>query len=234
MNVYFISGIGADGRIFRNIRLPDGFTAIYLDWIPPAGDEEPLEDYAHRLSASMDPSKPFILVGLSLGGMLATEIAKRYTPAGLILISSIPSARHLPGYYKMAGNLKLHRLVPISLLKSASMLKRLFTAETAEEKKYLRLAIRGTDARFIRWSLNAIINWKSEHSPENYIHIHGSRDALLPVKYTQPTDVIRGGGHLMVLPKAREINAILDKYLVQLNDRTSRNLSREIDNKLIE
>lgn len=208
MNVYFISGIGADCRIFKNIELPPSFHAVYLDWIKPLPDES-LKSYALRLAASIRHEQPFVLVGLSFGGMLATEIAKIYPPAHLILISSIPSSLCLPVYLRFAARLRLQKLVPISLLKSASLLKRLFTAETREEKKFLRRAIRESDPQFIRWSLNAIVTWTSEELPASCTLIHGSRDELLPLKYTKPTHVIKGGGHLMVLTKAKEISQII-------------------------
>ena len=39
MKIYFISGLAADRRIFKNLRLPDGFEPVYLDWISPLKDE---------------------------------------------------------------------------------------------------------------------------------------------------------------------------------------------------
>lgn len=216
MNFYFITGIGADKKIFNNICLPEGCKAIHLDWIKPLSNET-LESYAVRLAERIDINNPYILVGLSLGGMLATEIAKRYPPQELILISSIPSAKCLPRYFKVAGKLKLQHFVPISLLKYASYFKRFFTSETPEEKIYLRKVIRDTDSSFIRWALNAIINWKSAEAPASYVHIHGTRDIVLPIRYSTPTHVIKGGGHLMVLTRANEINNILREiYLSKL------------------
>jgi pimeloyl-ACP methyl ester carboxylesterase len=208
MNAYFISGIGVDGRIFRNIKLPEGYNAVYLDWITPAKDES-LKSYAHRLAEKFDRQQPFILVGLSFGGMLANEIDRLYGAEKVILISSVPSSKQIPPYYKLAGKLHLHQLVPISLLKSASLLKRLFTAETSEEKQFLRQAIREADPAFIRWSLGAILNWDNEIKPRNYIHIHGARDFLLPIACSGCTHRINKGGHLMVLTHGKEISKII-------------------------
>lgn len=182
---------------------------IHIEWIKHFKNET-LEHYALRLTEQIDTSRPYILVGLSFGGMLAAEIAKLYRPEQLILISSIPSSKQLPGYFKIAGRLKLQYLVPIALLKSASLLKRFFTAETTEEKKYLRSAIRESDSSFIRWALNAILYWKSTGVPSSYIHIHGTRDEILPIRNLSPTHIIKGGGHLMVLTRAKEINKIIN------------------------
>src|SRR6266487_4519719 len=98
MKVYFISGLAADKRVFKHIQLPPGFEAVHLDWISPQKDES-LANYALRLADNINRNEPFALVGLSFGGMLATEIAKRYHPAATILISSVPVSTQLPGYY---------------------------------------------------------------------------------------------------------------------------------------
>jgi pimeloyl-ACP methyl ester carboxylesterase len=123
------------------------------------------------------------------------------------------SAEKLPSYYKVAGRLKMHRLIPVSLLKSASLMKRLFTAETPEQKAYLKKTIREIDNSFIKWALNAVVTWNGKISDVPYVHIHGSKDFILPVRFCNPTHVIKGAGHLMILTKTNEINKILEEYI---------------------
>ena len=212
MNIYFIPGLGADKNIFRNIRVPEGCNAIYLEWIKPLKNES-LRDYSYRLAEPIDTTKPFVIVGLSFGGMLAAEIINKYPLGRTIILSSIACSDDLPFYYKAAGSIHLHRLLPISLLKSAALMKRLFTAETAEQKAYLRRVIREVDESFIRWGLNAIIKWRGRITNPSYVHIHGSRDAILPVRFCKPTHVIKGGGHLMILTREKEINEIIKNYI---------------------
>lgn len=212
MKVYFISGLGADSRVFHHIQLPPGFEAVYLDWIKPKQNES-LHGYATRLAERIDASDKFILVGLSMGGMMAVEIAKRYHPVMTILLSSVPCSPNLPFYFRVAGKLRLHKLVPVSLLKSASFIKRFFTVEKKEDKKLLRQLIYDTDPAFIRWALNAILHWDCKDFNGHYIHIHGSTDMILPIRFAKPTHVIAKAGHMMVLTKAGEINGILQETL---------------------
>lgn len=216
MNVYFISGVAADERVFQNIHLPAGYKAHHLAWIKPEMDES-LKSYAVRLANGIDTTKPFLLVGLSFGGMLANEMAKLYHPVLVVLISSVPSSRQLPPYFTLLGKLRFHKFIPISFFKSMSLLKRLVTTETKAEKQILRQMIRSADNNFIRWSLDAIVKWKNEEKPENYIHIHGSRDLLLPVRYTGYTHLVRGGGHLMVVTHGKEISAIILEESKRIN-----------------
>lgn len=213
--IYFISGLAADRTVFQYLALPVGFTPIYLDWIKPDADET-LSDYALRLSEKIDRSKPFVVVGLSFGGMLAVEIAKQFKPFATILISSIPTSAQLPGYFKIAGRLRLHKFVPISLIQNAALLKRLFTTETPDDKKWLKAMIRKSDPQFIRWALHAILSWKNAEVPQPLIHIHGTRDEVLPLRFTKPTHIIKKGGHLMVLNHSTELNEILNATLQDL------------------
>lgn len=212
MKIYFISGMAADSRVFRNIKLPTGFEPVYLEWVPYQSHET-LEQYALRMSEGIDRSQPFGLLGLSMGGMMVCEIAKVCKPLFTILISSIPLSGQLPFYYRFLGALRLHYIVPVSFFQKVSILKRLFTAETKEEKHILRAMIRSADPGFIKWSMKAILDWRNTEAPDNLIHIHGSRDELLPCRFTQPTYRINKAGHLMVLTRAREINELLEREL---------------------
>jgi pimeloyl-ACP methyl ester carboxylesterase len=212
MKVYFIPGLGADKRVFKNIELPGGYEMVNIDWLEPA-KEESLPHYAQRLANSINPAEPFVMVGLSFGGMLTAEISRLFKPAKTILISSLPSPKNLPPYFKILAPLKLQNIIPISLFKNASLVKRLFTTETREDKDLLRKIISETDPHFIRWALGAILTWDGPETHGKFYHIHGSADKLLPVRFVHPTHIIKGGGHLMVMNRAAEVNRILEMIL---------------------
>lgn len=214
MKVYFISGLAADKRVFKYIQLPTGCEAVFLDWISPQKDDT-LPSYALRLAGRINKDEPFALVGLSFGGMLATEIAKQYKPAVTILISSIPVSKDLPGYFRMAGKMGLHKIVPVSLLKSSAATKRLFTREKNVDKRLLLEIINESDSGLIRWSVDAILNWQNEIIPQPLWHIHGTRDEVLPVKFTNPTHTIPKQGHVMVMTCPDIVNDFLAKALTE-------------------
>lgn len=212
MKAYFISGMAADERVFKYVRLPDGCEIVHLTWVKPQKDES-LTSYAERMTKRIDQSQPFALVGLSFGGMLVTEIAKQTNPLKTILISSIPLSAHLPRYFRVAATLRLHKIVPIRLVKIAARLKRFITNETSEDKKLLWEIINSSDPAFIRWSMNAVLSWKNEVLPPSVVQIHGTRDEVLPVRYTKPTHIIPRGGHLLVMSRSQEVNALLQQCL---------------------
>jgi pimeloyl-ACP methyl ester carboxylesterase len=219
MIVYCIPGLAADSRVFKNINLPAHCKKVCLEWITPERGES-LQHYSQRLGSSINTSEPFALIGLSMGGMIAVELAEHLSPAVTILISSVPVTNQLPPYYHWAGKCRLHKAVPIKLLQQASLLRRMFTTETSEAKSMLKDMIRKSDPRFIRWALHAILSWKKDVSPAGkLVQVHGSRDFILPVRYTKPTHIIKGAGHLMVMTRAKAINEILEQEFSLLDEK---------------
>ncbi len=212
MKVYFISGLAADSRVFKYIQLPANCEAVHLHWIDPLKNES-LQSYSMRLAEKIDVNEPFSIIGLSMGGMIASEISHKLNPIITILISSIPSSKYLPFYFKMAGKLKLHKAVPVSFVKSAAIAKRFFSAETDDDKMTIKQIIEDSDTNFIHWAMDAILKWKNEISPASYIHIHGTRDEVLPMRFVKPTHIIPKAGHLMVMTNAKQLNEILSEVL---------------------
>ncbi|HBW82083.1 MAG TPA: alpha/beta hydrolase, partial [Sphingobacterium sp.] len=112
--IYVISGLGVDQRVFSKIDF-GSLDLTYLDWITPVPNE-PLSIYAKRISTKITAKNP-ILVGLSFGGMLAIEIAKIIETKQIILLASAKGRHELPKLYRLAGRLKINKLVPSPLLK---------------------------------------------------------------------------------------------------------------------
>src|SRR6478735_4582236 len=153
MNVYFISGLGADRRAFQRITLPPQYHIHHIDWIKPH-DGETLNQYAQRLTQFIDTSQPFALVGLSMGGMMATAMTAFVKPTKTILLSSIGCARELPWYFRLAGSLRLYKLLPKSLLnRPTEMANWLFGAKSNTERKALSQIIADADPEFVRWAI---------------------------------------------------------------------------------
>ena len=80
MNVYFISGLGADKRVFSKLQLDDQFSVNYIEWIAPL-KKETLQHYASRLVTQIDTTKPFQLVGLSFGGIRLGALRNNSSPS---------------------------------------------------------------------------------------------------------------------------------------------------------
>ncbi len=210
--IYLISGLGADASVFQKLDFGD-FKPKFIEWIEPRQDET-IQDYAFRFSGQIEADKP-ILVGVSFGGMLAVEIAKIIDCQKVILISSATTRNEIPFIYRFFGQLGLHRLIPVGFLKHANMLTYwLFGMQTKAEKELLKGILRDTDPVFLKWAMNAIVQWKNEVAIPGLVHLHGDADRILPIGNIRHTDfIVSGGGHLMVYSKAKRINRILKKIL---------------------
>jgi pimeloyl-ACP methyl ester carboxylesterase len=213
VRAYFISGLGADKRAFYKIKLPRGYQPVYLDWIAPLANES-LPDYAKRFSQAINREEEFILIGLSFGGMLASELAKIVSPKKLIIISSVSSYKELPWYFKLAGKLGLHRIISPTIYKQATIMNRFMGTGNKEMKAIVYSYVHNIDPAFIRWSLNVIVNWSHIERLSDVIHIHGSNDHLLPFRYVKADYKVKGGGHLMIMNRADEVNSILREVLL--------------------
>jgi pimeloyl-ACP methyl ester carboxylesterase len=209
MNVYFISGLGADERVFQRLELPQHWNIIHVKWIEPKR-REPLHNYVARLAEGIDQSKPFCLVGLSFGGMVAGMMSNILRPECVVILSSIHSKAGLPLTYRMLGLTGLHRLVPAGWLnKVYPFTYWYFGTKTKESKALLKVIIHDTPARFLQWAINEIMHWKEMERPPGLYHIHGSQDRIFPIERVDADLSIEGGGHFMVLDRAKEVSAAI-------------------------
>ncbi|MFL5728064.1 MAG: alpha/beta fold hydrolase [Cytophagaceae bacterium] len=210
-HIYFVSGLGADERVFDFLTLDESVQKHFIQWLKPETGEN-IESYAQRLCQQVDQRKDFILIGVSFGGMIAVEMARHISPSCIIIISSARHTNEISSLYKLAGILKLHRIIPGFLLKSSNFISHyFFGTETTEEKKLLQSILKDTDLYFLRWALGQIVCWKTKTSTPGLIKIHGTRDRIL--KYRQADYTIQNGGHLMIVNKAHEISGIINSLI---------------------
>lgn len=210
MKVYFLSGLGADRTFFQSLDL-SFCEPVFIDWIHPLKNE-PLSSYAARIK-EMFIEDDATIVGLSFGGMLATEIAKNNPALKAILVSSAKTKHEIPAFYKTAKYFPLHNLAPAELQRWFMLgMKGRLGIKTAEETKLFTDLIKRNNKDFNAWAINALIRWQNELVPENVFHIHGTRDKILPYKLVKADDTIIGGEHLMIMSRASEISPLIKKY----------------------
>lgn len=211
--IYILSGLGADERVFQNLDF-SGFQPNFVKWIPPRKNES-IENYSIRLSKQITSPKP-ILIGLSFGGMMAVEMAKLIETKKVILIASAKNKSEIPFYYRVAGFLRLHQFLPAKLLKSSNFaVNYFFGAKSAFDKQLLKQILHDTDSDFLKWSINAIVNWNNRTPISNLIHIHGTKDKILPIGFVDCNVKVKGGGHLMTLNQSEKLNSVLRELLIK-------------------
>ena len=209
--LYIFSGLGADERVFQLLDFSE-FNAIYIKWIAPH-NLETIEEYSSRIINQITTKKP-ILIGLSFGGLIAIEVAKQIETEKVIILASAKTRQEIPFYYRIAGKLNLHKFIPTRLFKSSTMLTNwFFGTRSNKEKQILKQILIDTDPVFLKWAIDKIVNWNNKKTLKNIVHIHGTNDKILPLRFVNCHVKVKGGGHFMTLNKADELNGLLKKYI---------------------
>jgi pimeloyl-ACP methyl ester carboxylesterase len=209
--LYLFSGLGADERVFQRLDF-SGFTVVFIQWLVPR-DQETMEQYAARLLDQIPTTKP-TLIGLSFGGMIAVEVARLIDTERVILISSAKTKSEIPIYYRLAGKLNLHKLLPTALLKRSNFITDwFFGVNSAFEKQLLKQILADTDPAFLKWAIDKVVKWKNQAPTPNLFHIHGTSDRILPAGFVASDAIVKDGGHFMIGNKAQDLNQILRQQI---------------------
>ena len=211
--VYFISGLGADKRAFSLLDL-SFCEPVFIDWIQPEKSES-LESYAVRLREQIPDQHPTI-IGISFGGMLASEMAKKDEKINAIIIASNKSASEFPFYLRLGKYLPLYKWLPASLIKNSYRLKWLFGTASAEHTRLITSILEDVNPDFFKWAIGAILRWSNQNIPANVKHIHGTADKLLPLRFVKADFLVEGGTHLMSVKRPDELSALLKKLVARL------------------
>ena len=207
--VYFLPGLGADKRGFNFLDL-SFCEPQFLQWLTPMPNET-LPSYAERLFTLINDEEATI-VGLSFGGMLATEMAKQHPKTKVIIISSAKTYREIPGYLRFWRRIPVYKVIVNERTKSSSHFAlKILGAKGIEQKKLQHEILLSSNPAFTRWAMDAIVKWNNIVVPENVIHIHGTADRLLPYRYVKADFTIEGGEHVMIMDKAPEVSALLKR-----------------------
>lgn len=222
-DVYFISGMCYNCSVFDDITLPKRFNKLYIEWAIPFLDES-LDAYAHRMAKVINPKRRFILVGYSFGGVLVQEIAKFMNPEKVILISSMKAEKEIPSIFQIAKKVNFADNLPMRLYKTSNFMINLFNryvyhVPTSALGEYMTVV----DPIYIRWALRQITHWIPTKKIENMYHIHGTRDQVFPYEQITDAKTVKGGDHLMVVKRAKDVSEILNVIL---------NIKKRSNNKL--
>ena len=218
--LYYIPGMGTDERVFQRLAplLPDAFEPHYLLHQPPKHAKEPLVDYAARLAETLEPEPtPPTFLGLSLGGPIALELARRTPNARVILLSTFKGQQERPLFFSVAQHLPLHQLIPYDYTRRmVPRLARWSGLATAEESQLLRDMFDASNALHFAWGREAIVHWSNTWLPEHWLHINGTLDHIFQRANPKATHLIQGGTHNMVLNRAEELALLITDFLQQV------------------
>jgi pimeloyl-ACP methyl ester carboxylesterase len=211
-----VPGLGVDKRVFhpQAAAFPDLLIPQWLDPEP----RESLPHYAERLAESVRAVArgPVVVGGLSLGGMLALEMARHLDSQAVVLIASCRSPRAICGPLQVAEH--LGRFVPSRVVGWSLGLAPLFCGRgggiSPADRKLLGEIVSQVPVPLLRWGARAIMEWPgAAESSVPVHHVHGDHDWVLPLRCVQPSVIVRGGSHVLNLSNPDEVNDVLRKAL---------------------
>jgi pimeloyl-ACP methyl ester carboxylesterase len=213
IKVFLIPGLGADYRIYKNIDL-QGNDGVNVSWVEPDKNDT-LASYAQKLIDKYQITAGSIVIGNSLGGMLAVEIANKIELNKVILISSIKSVHEIPASFKWFRFISIYRILPAKLFTSLGIfVKYAFGKMTKTDQQIFIDMLENTPPVFAKWAVGAILHWNNQVVPDHVYHIHGDKDKIFPSKRLRDATIIQGGTHIMIFNRAKEINTWLKNILL--------------------
>ena len=211
--VYLIPGQGSDSTLFSELHFDERFSLRYVQ-LPTPAKNAGMKDYAME---QIDTNSYPVLIGVSLGGMICTELNDLMRCRKVILISSAKSRKELPARYRFQRYIPLYKPVPKRLMKKgALMLQPLVEPDRNKRKEVFMKMLGSKDPLYIKRTVNLIVHWDRKSYDPAVIHIHGDNDHTIPLRYVKANYVIKGGSHMMTLTMANEISPLLNKLLSDL------------------
>ncbi|MEO6630082.1 MAG: alpha/beta hydrolase [Mucilaginibacter sp.] len=210
--VFVIAGLGADARAYNKIDL-SGHEVIRIDWIEPDRTDT-LKSYAQKLILQYNITPLSVVIGNSLGGMLAMEIAKILPLKKTILISSVKTIDEAPRYFSFFKALPVYKLIPGKLITSMGFTIRFVFGKMDEADEWLfNDMLKKSSRKFVTWAMGATVNWNNKTIPQNVYTITGNKDHVFDYRRIHDAIIVNGGTHIMIFNRADEINKILKDIL---------------------
>lgn len=187
--IHALPGMGADRRMFPPTwsGLPD---LVAHDWLRHSG-ETSLAEVARSSSEAWGIRDGDTLVGCSLGGMVACEIARIREIRALYLVGSATRKEEVSGL--LAALHPLVRIAPIDWI----------VASAGKIPAELTQMFSRSDPAFLRAMAAAVFQWEGMGAvPTRIFRIHGKRDRVIPPP--KEADLFLDGGHLISMTHATE------------------------------
>lgn len=210
--IYLFPGQGSDYRIFRDLSWKENYDTICMH-LPVPYEKETLREYALRFVPLIDQTENFVLIGVSMGGMICTELTDTLNPKQVILISSAKKTDELPWRYTFQKSFGLYRIVSEKFVKNGALFAQSLIEPDSKNYEIFRIMLGAKDPVYLIRTIEMIINWdRIEFNPE-IIHIHGDKDHTIPLRNVKADYIVNDGSHMMVLTRANEISGILEDVL---------------------
>lgn len=212
--IYCFPGQGSDKRIFDSIRFDTSYNVKFIEYGTPESGMK-MESFAASLASQIDTTHGFILLGVSLGGMICIELNELLHPEKTIIISSAKNRKELPFRYKLQRIFPIYKILGgRSLLLGAKLLQPIVEPDRNKNKSTFKSMLAAKKPLYMKRTIGLIVNWDRKTNSKEVYHIHGKKDHTIPFRnITSPYKSIDKGSHMITLTRANEISKILNQIL---------------------
>ncbi len=207
--IYAIPGLGTTAELFSFLKL-NNYKLVVLHW-PETLPGMDLKDYAQLFIKQINTTEPFILMGVSFGGMICSELSHLLPTQKTILISSCKNKNEFPFLLKLLKFFPIYKLISEKKLRQMAVHSEWILGFKKDYEDEFELMIKQMKENYFKHSIDMIINWEQASLPKNYIHIHGKKDRLLLYKNVAVDKTIAEGTHAMVVYQAEEISTMINE-----------------------
>lgn len=213
--IYCFPGQGSDRRIFDSLSIDPSFQIKIIEYGTPEKGMT-MQSFAKQLSGQIDTTTAFILLGVSLGGMICTELAEIIKPEKTIIIASAKNRTELPFRYTFQKTIPIYKLVPgVLLLFGAKILQPIVEPDRNKNKETFKSMIAGKSPTYLRRTVKLLMDWSRVSNSNKIYQIHGTNDHTVPFrKIKAPDYVIEKGSHMMTLTRGKNISESLNTILM--------------------
>lgn len=215
MTIHLIPGIGGTADMFRDYRFP--FPVRKLEYPRPPARDCTFGEYAQFFAKRHGIAPGDALVGMSLGGLTACEIAKHLPIRKLVLVSSGTHGEHIHPVLRRLS--VLSPFVPFRLLQRIAVPVGIFGSV---RRRTLEM-FKASDAAFLAWACRQAPCWEGLAEHPDLTQIHGAWDPVFPPRLQAGRihHLIPRAGHITLMRQFREINPLLVELLSPLRSEPS-------------
>jgi pimeloyl-ACP methyl ester carboxylesterase len=215
LNFYLIPGMGADSRLYQRYQLPGKIH--FIQWVHPKNSRT-LGDYS-KMIAEQVTTKNNVIIGSSMGGMLATELSRHISTLATILLSAPIGRQQFPWFLKAISASRVHNLIsPRGIMRLVKICDVFMGFKSKEQRALFYEMLHSNGADFLHFNVRAVLDWSNIHPPTgDYIQIIGDRDFLFDVSRIPDAIALKGSGHFTTFEKSDEICGIIRDELVRRN-----------------
>lgn len=205
-----LPGLSGDPRVFAK-QVSAFPNANVIEWLPPERSEC-LASYAQQIAEKYSSGQPCVVAGVSFGGIVALEVVKHLPAKACVLIASARRVRNLPLSLRVLR--PVARLIPTAALSGLIRRGSVSAAATLPRVRARTRRLAPDAMAFRQWAFQELLRWQA---PEDLTcplyQVHGEFDTTFPLDRETTTDVVVGGGHLISVTHADEVNAVLRRAI---------------------